>query len=278
MEDPTVKTISTELGELLLSGVAKDAHFIGEGGVPYTVVPNGFAVKSLEHLMASPARKRALVTVRDTESLLGYLRAHDEQRTAIFANDDALCVLAIVDYHGPAGPGFAEHVVELKLERRPEWKTWLEANKRAMNQATFAQFVEDNLPDIAAPVGAVVLEVVRTLEARKKVNFLSAVRLQDGNREFTYEEQTDASAAKGTLKVPEVFTLGLQPFRGAAKYRLDARLRFRIEDGGKLTLWYDLVRPHLVLEGAFADVVKEIAAATSLEVRIGSVSVLKCDV
>lgn len=276
MEDPNLKTTSTELGDLLLSGVAKEAHFIGQGGVPYTVVPGGFSVAPLEHLMSAPARTRAAVLVRDVASLLGYLKAHDEGRTAIFADDDALAVQAIVDYHRPAGPGFGEHVVTLKLDRRPEWKTWLESNRKVMNQATFAQFVEDNLPDIAAPEGAVVLEVVRTLEARKKVNFLSAVRLQDGNREFTYEEQTDASAAKGTLKVPEVFTLGLQPFRGAAKYRLDARLRFRIEDGGKLTLWYDLVRPHLVLESAFADVVQEIAAATSLEVRIGSVSVPKC--
>lgn len=277
MEDPVVKTKSTELGELLLSGVAKGACFIGEGGVPYTVVPTGFEVRSLEHLLASPARKRAVVTVRDVASLLGYLKAHDEGRTAIFADDTALHVFAVIDYHRPAGPGFGEHVVSLQLERRPEWKTWLDANKRAMNQAAFAQFVEDNLPDIAAPEGAVVLEVVRTLEARKKVNFLSSVRLQDGNRELIFEEQTDASAAKGTLKVPEVFTLGLQPFRGAGKYRIDARLRFRIEDGGKLTLWYDLVRAHLVLESAFADVVREIATALSIEVRIGSVTVPRCD-
>jgi len=274
--ETVVKVLDQRLNDMLVSGVAQEARFIGTGGVPYTVVPEEAKVSSLERFMAVPARKRAAVVVRDAASLIAYMGAHDEERTATFAELEKLRIEAILDYHRADAPGFGEHRVLLQLVERPEWTTWMGKNKRPMTQAEFAQFIEDNLPDIAEPQGATVLEIARSLEARKKVNFLSSVRLRDGNREFTYEEQTESSAAKGKLAVPETFTLGLQPFAGAEKYRIEARLRYRISDDGKLTLWYDLVRPHLVLEAAFEDTVKLVASSTKSTILAGSVTVPPC--
>ena len=122
---------------------------------------------------------------------------------------------------------------------------------------------------------AEVLEVAKSLAIDKKVAFLSSTRLQDGNREFIYQESQEASAAKGTLRVPETFTLGLAPYLGAAKYSLVARLRFRIEES-KLVLWYDLLRPHKVVEDAFNNVVAQLETGLKVSVLRGSVAIPPC--
>lgn len=87
-----------------------------------------------------------------------------------------------------------------------------------MNQADFARFIEDNAPDIASPPAADMIEISRSLEAKKKVNFASAIRLDNGKTEFTYEEDIEGTAAKGRLQVPQVFTIGIPVPEGGPKW------------------------------------------------------------
>jgi uncharacterized protein YfdQ (DUF2303 family) len=157
------------------------------------------------------------------------------------------------------GPGWGDHRVTYTCPHTTEWRTWIGANKKPMNQVDFAQFIEDNLPDIVE--GALLLEVSRTLEAKKKVNFASGIRLSDGQNQFTYEEQIEGTAGKGQFKVPETFALGLSVFEGGDKYAVEARLRYRINEG-KLALWYDLTRPHKIVEDAVKGVWKSIEEGT----------------
>ena len=116
------------------------------------------------------------------------------------------------------------------------------------------------------------LEEARTLEAKKKVNFASSLRLSDGSTQFTYEEDVQGSAQKGQLQVPEVFVLAIPVFENGDLWRVEAQLRYRIADGGKLTIWYELVRPHKVIETAVKELRATIATETGLPVLVGAPS------
>jgi hypothetical protein len=69
--------------------------------------------------------------------------------------------------------------------------------------------------------------------------------------------------------VPETFALGIAVFEGGDRYHVEARLRYRIADGGKMTMWYDLLRPHKVLEDALSFVWKAIEAELGMQVLNG---------
>ena len=244
-------------------------------GIPYVVVPDGYKVHPLENLMTAPVRTRARAKFVNVESFLAYVGARKDDRSIVTADEKGASVTAIIDYHHERAAAFGEHVATLNLTPTDEWVAWQGSNAKRMTQHQFAEFIENNLPDIASPTGAEVLEVAKSLAIDKKVAFLSSTRLQDGNREFIYQESQEASAAKGTLRVPETFTLGLAPYLGAAKYSLVARLRFRIEES-KLVLWYDLLRPHKVVEDAFNNVVAQLETGLKVSVLRGSVAIPPC--
>jgi uncharacterized protein YfdQ (DUF2303 family) len=143
------------------------------------------------------------------------------------------------------------------------------ANGKQMSQADFARFIEDNAPDCVAPSAADMIEIARSLEAKKAVNFSSAVRLDNGQSQLTYEETIQGTAAKGRLVVPELFDIGSPVFEGDGRYAVTARLRYRIAEGGKLSLWYDLVRPHKIIEDAVKELRLVIESRTELTAFAG---------
>ncbi len=109
----------------------------------------------------------------------------------------------------------------------------------------------------------------RTLEAKKKVDFKSAIRLADGSTQFTYDEYVQGSALQGQLQVPEQFSLAIPVFENGAKWRVDVRLRYRIQDGGNLVMWLELIRPQKVIEGAVLELREQIAKDTGLQILNG---------
>ena len=151
-----------------------------------------------------------------------------------------------------------------------------------------AQFLESNMVDVVyiakadaqdgkpaevgSPDGATLLEICRTLEAKKKVNFKSSVRLGDGSTQFTYDEDVSGTAVKGTMAIPDQFSIGVPVFENGEKYRLDVRFRYRIGDGGDLSMWLELVREHKVIEDAVKQLRAQIAKETTLAVLNGSPS------
>lgn len=245
-----------------------DAKTAPGGAIPYALVPEGAAVQDLERLLAAPVRARAAVTAKSAETLSAYIVQFKTDATAIFADQERFSIVGIIDYHAPSQPAFREHRVSYAAPRSLEWATWRTCSGKKMSQAEFAQFIEDNVVDIRTPAGADVLEVSRSLQAKKKVEFGSAIRLADGAQQFTYSETVDGSTAKGTIKVPEEFTLGIPVFFGGALYEVTARLRYRISEG-VLVLWYELYRPEHIEKDAFEAVCDQVNKDTGVAVWQG---------
>ncbi|MCH1933271.1 YfdQ family protein, partial [Shewanella sp. A25] len=76
---------------------------------------------------------------------------------------------AIVDYHAPDKAAHGAHVAAMALPYSEEWKAWTAIDGKLMPQREFARFIEENAVDVVAPSGADLLEVVRDLQAVRKV-------------------------------------------------------------------------------------------------------------
>lgn len=268
-------TEAQSIAELATNQIAPQRHDID--GVPVLILKDG-STRSLEYLQSHPRRKRATAVFSDPKAFIAYLLAHKEPGTLITGDvtETSGDFRAIIDYPHAGEQGTAkwgEHVVALQLKITPEWARWLEHNGKSKTQTDFAEFLEDNAPDVVKPSGAELLEVAMTLQAAKAVNFRSGVRLKDGRNQLTYVEEIDARAGStGQLEIPERFTIAIAPFVGCERMGIEARLRYRI-DAGRLSFAYKLYQPHLVILQAWADARTAIEAETGLMIHRGSASV-----
>lgn len=256
--------------EALQAGLALGKPKELSDGTPYAVIPQGAELRPLTDLiLKTPLRKKASVSLTDAAGFIKYVNEYGGADTVIFTNGDTGEYTAVLDYHARAdgAPAWMEHRAKLRLAPTKEWLTWTGMDKKVFTQVQFAEFLESNLPDIAEPSGATILEAALNLSSKRDVSFKSATRLSDGTSQFLYEE-TDAT--KGGIKLPEEFVLGLKPFEGMTAYRVGARLRHRIKEGA-LTFFYELVRPHLIVKDAIEATTKVIEQGVNLTSYRGNI-------
>lgn len=231
------------------------------------LVPDGYRLEDLEQFHAAPRRIRQKLTIHNANDFGHYVNRFKNSETTVYADLENTRFTAILDHPGTISPDWGEHRASYACPHSRSWKTWSAADGKAMRQADFAKFVEDNLPDVQEPNGSDILTISRTLEAKKSVDFQSGVRLDNGEVQITYNEDIKGTAGKGTLEIPETFTLGIPVFEGGDHYELTARLRYRINEG-QLVMWFDLLRPERLLEDAFANTLAQIKRDLGDEVMI----------
>ena len=263
----TIDTEAQAIADLALA--TSDVQHIGQ--TPYHVVPDGYRIESLEALRDRPTRHRGKTNLMDANSFIEFVNQQDTGTdTRIYATVEPPRFVAVFNDHARNDPGWRDFVATYACPLSVEWRAWTSSNGKQMSQEQFAKFIEDNLPDVVSPPAAEMLEIARSLEAKKKVNFASGVRLSNGENELVYEETIQGTAAKGKLSVPETFAIGIPVFEGGQGYHVDARLRYRIEEGGKLSMWFDLMRPHKIIEDAVREVWQTIEAGTNKNILRGS--------
>lgn len=278
------ETEAESVAKIAREGLAPQLHEFAKIGVPVIVLPKTGEVKSLEHLLDLPRRPRASVTVRDHQSFVDYVARHKGPGTIIFAEvkESGGSFTAIIDYHEPVlnptgetPAHWGEHVCSYVCEFTPEWKRWSALSGKGQNQAAMALFIEENMFDIATPAPAEMLELVKTLEATQGVQFKSALRLDNGDRQLAYAVQTGAKAGeKGDLVIPQKFRLRFGIFRNGPAYDIDCRFRYNIGDGN-LVMAFEIERPHKLIDLALIDAQVAIRETLKLPVLLGSGSVSK---
>lgn len=236
-----------------------------EGRFFVTVLPENQAhfVIDLEserdHLRERPRRKTGTYHVRDAASLNAYLDKHEMPETELWADANRLAVTAVINGHAATDAGHGDHRAVMTLTHTPEWKAWIERDRKMFGQLEFAEHIEDRLTDIVDPPAADMLELVQTFIAKRALAFESGKSLSTGQVQLEYRETIEAKAGhKGRLEIPQRFTLLVAPFEGSAVVSMSARLRYRITEGD-LRLGFFLDRPAQVIRDAFADVVNGIA-------------------
>jgi len=250
----------TETAQILAAGYAlSDSKLFDINDTPAVLVPNGYRVEVYPNLREAPVRIEQDISAATAGAFVAYINRFARRSTLVFADPADASFLAILDYHDPdVLPDWCRHRVTYTCPHSKEWELWSKNSGVIWNQAKFAEFIEDNLPDIVEPAGAEMLEIARTLEARSNVRFKSGIRLDNGETQLVYEEViNDAAGAKGQLKIPQTIKLALRVFQGEDPYAVEARFKYRIKDG-VLLMWYELVRPHRIIEDSFNGILARI--------------------
>lgn len=211
---------------------------------------------STDDYAARPRRKQDTnITVSDAASFEAYLNKHGiEEETEIFACTTEAWFQATINAGTTDEAGWGDHTARLVLKASPEWLKWVQASGRLMDQATFAEFIEDNAQNIVEPSSAEILEIAQSLQVKRGVAFESGQRLADGNVQFGYREETTATAGSaGQLSIPATLTLALRPFDGGEAYKVTAHFRYRLQ-GSQLTLGFKLQEPTKIREDAFTEI------------------------
>ena len=247
---------------ILVAGMKIGADAIKEvAGVPVLVIPDDFKVErfpDLEEKQKKPERVKETVTTETPQSFIDYFNHFANDTSVVFCDIDNANFTGIIDYHKGADPAWCNHKVTFKCKKTEEWASWLSMNNKKMSQLDFAYFIENNLEEIVTPDGATMLEIATSLKAKTKTTFQSGMLLANGQTQLQYIEEIDGSAGtKGEIKIPETIDIGLHLFEGGEPYRLQARFRYRINEGN-LSMWYDLIRPQKTHRAAVEDVYKAI--------------------
>jgi uncharacterized protein YfdQ (DUF2303 family) len=142
-----------------------------------------------------------------------------------------------------------------------------------MPQNNFAAFLEDHVGDIqsvnGSPSGSDMLKLALEFEANSDKRFRSKTNLQSGgfSIEFIDEENHDT---RSTMQVFERFTIGIPVFEGSSNaYPIEARLKYR-EKEGRLTFWYELIRPDRVYKTAIHDELEKVREKTGFPIVFGT--------
>jgi uncharacterized protein YfdQ (DUF2303 family) len=211
---------------------------------------------------------------KDKTSLRAVFNDHGEPPTgtaylgaANGASDEERALLAAGDLVIGASPHWRDHTADYACKRSKEWDIWTGAHGKQMNQTQFAQFIEDNLLDITNPESALMLEVANNFEAKKDVNFGSAIRLDNGSVNFRYKEDVQGTTRDGQMPVPREFDIAIPVFENGPRYAIKANLRYRVDSAGKLALWFELVRHDKSLDHAFKETVDDIFYAINAHMK-----------
>jgi uncharacterized protein YfdQ (DUF2303 family) len=260
----TVERIAKELGE--------SHEHPNHDGEPYLIIPAGSTYQSLgdETIRKTPYRKQGTTIMRDAASFIRLVQEQSEPNTRIYATMKPARFLAVINDHGPGASGqqFRDYRIDFTVPPSVEWTTWTEKDRRDMSQLAFAEFLEDNLPDITVPNGTDLMALVLAFEQTRNASFRSVQRLKDGSVDFAWVDEADKYG--NSIKMPDKITLSIPVFENDGAVDIDARLKYRVKDGS-LTLRYELVRPHKVLESEFREVWRRIGVAlASTTILLGS--------
>lgn len=233
--------------ESLLKAIDINRTVIPHGGAAMAVVRSHEKLVSLEPWMPTPERVRRTVKHSCFQSFLRYLDEAKYSTSRCYVEKER--VVAIIDHSDFEihGPDWEQHRSEFALVPSAPAAMWqsfvTKDGRRSISQMEFALLLERRAQDIVTPDASTMMEIALTLEAKPKVEWKSGIRLQDGSRQFLFEETVAAKAGtKGQITIPEKFTLGLALYEGTAAISLDVKLRYRIENGSiAFTLeWADL--------------------------------------
>lgn len=269
--------------KLLTTGRAQIPVTTEGSAEAYFIRPDGQPVSLASFY--DPQRIKRTVTLLDANSFALYVNRFKDPWSVIFANvgDDAATFTAILDYHGMHDgaapmPDFCDHVAKFTTQLTPEWKAWKAADRKPMSQVDFATWLEDNLNLFtsgaeSAPTAGDLLELVQTLHGHQNARFNTALRLNTGAYSTNYDEDIEVkgtiSTKAGSIELPRFIVGGFPLFHGCAAYRVDARLKTRIE-ARKLVIYFETVAlPKLVRESLLG-VVAQIEDTTKIKPLLGN--------
>lgn len=233
-------------------------------------------IQYLDEQFGGPHHAKGTIQAQDEKSFLYYFNLYKSDESLIYASLEPATITGVFNEHLPDWePGWRDHRVVMVLGHSKEWQTWTKRNGAASafkGTVEFAEWLEDQLPDIVYPPSGEFMETILAFKVQEQVTFKQHSRLSDGQIQFIYDHIVEGQTSRGgkEARIPEKFIIEVPVFHGleAKKYQVEARFRYRVH-GGAITLWYDLVRPHKVVEQAFKDIWAKVETDSGKQILLG---------
>lgn len=235
MENHTTPHPAAALNAAIDAARLADPMIVGNDGREHILVPENYNVIDVSDPHRIPEHVKAQLTVDDLASMTNYVNRFRSDNSLIFADYDDGKITAVLDWHrqsddnAPANRDHASHRVTLKLRDSEEFSRWEKMEGEAHSQEEFAQFIEENISDVIDPDQGTLLEICKDLEVSQGSSFKSGTRLENGDRSFTYQSETQV---KGEISVPTQIKLLIPLYFGEEPVEVMAKFRFRASQSG----------------------------------------------
>ncbi|QEX18529.1 hypothetical protein FRZ44_38360 [Hypericibacter terrae] len=265
-------------------------------------VPNGKSIVSVKKFVDEwrdkPERREGRVPLLDLAAFIEYVNRFKDGDTLVFADNsrEKPALVGVIDYHRAGfdgNPAWCRHRALYDFPLSEEWQAWHGKSGEKMNQGDFAEFIEDHIDDVIAPglgsdgmpggdplidqllatFGGVpaspakLMELSRGLAVFSNDKAVQAINLKSGEATIRYETaHTDANGGK--LDVPPLFLIAIPVFTNGEKYRMAARLRYRLGGGG-IAWFFELYRTEKVFDHALAEAIQKVRDQTGALTLLG---------
>lgn len=241
---------------------------------PFVILRDAAGTEMVEYLdetFQQPHHVSGTFAFDDVESFLAYWEIYKVPASLMYASLEPAQFVAVFNEHEATTseahtPDWRDHRAQVVLKFSKEWTAWTAKNgvsNAFSNPMEFAQWLEDMLPDVKSPPAGQLQEIVLSMKVSEAVNWKQIGVLANGQIQFTYDNLIDGTATTqaGEIKIPDQFMLSVPIFYGmdATPYGVKARLRYRRE-GGRIKVWYEIERPHKVVENAFRELYEVVKA------------------
>lgn len=231
------------------------------------------AIALLDKRAVAPRRRSGLSEHAELTSFIAWVNRFKSEHSALFADSVALRLTAVMNYH-PAGgdpeiAAWGDHCAGYECPLEERWKLWAGNSGILSPQERFAQFIEDHFEDLTSGEGypnpPEVLEMARTLQVHTDGRFTRQLDARTGDFQIVCKQETKSA----TIEIPRAFLLAIPVFEAGEVWRVEARMRCRVE-GGTPMLGYELHRASEIVREAFGAVRHEAEKQTGLTLFAGS--------
>jgi uncharacterized protein YfdQ (DUF2303 family) len=224
----------------------------------------------LERYLARPRRRRGFTDLHEPHDFVTYVTMQEGAETTVWADESERTITAVFNDNTATEAGWRDHTATLRIDRDRDWVTWLDRDGMLADQEWFAELLETQAGNVIEPDAATMLEIANNFQATRTSTFGQKVKVESGDVQLSWTDETTATAGSGHIDIPRKFTLSLSPLVGADPQPVEAHLRYRVREG-RLGIGYKLLRPEQVERRAFVDVMVLVGNGIEAPVLRGSV-------
>lgn len=255
----------------------------GNRGRPYFIAQDASGMEHAvfvtedEALLPTPVSDAGIARMHDLASFLAYWKEHALPHSRLYATmQPNIMFTGVIDEHVPKGaPAWRDHRVVYTPTHSKEWTSWrAQDHKHFASNEVLAYWIEDQLPDITHPPADAFMAMIVSFRVDESRYWNNEVKLSNGLADFSYKKIVSGSAldaAGGRVEIPEQFRIEIPVFEGidAPRYPIEVRFRWRSREGS-IAFWYEMVRPHKIVEKAFTDLLDRVREDATGQLLFGS--------
>lgn len=224
-----------------------------------------------------PFRRMGRNVVTEPRSFATLVSRYATGATTIWADRDESSVIAIFNDHprtqfaedpdlapNPVAEqehaGHGDHSGVLQLALHDDYRSWVQHDGKLLPQRAFGEHIEDMSYTMVRPDAATMLEVATTLTMTSVVDASSKVRLENGDVEFRFVQESQMKAGRGaaTVAIPSTFTFTTPIWEGTEAVEFEARLRVQAQQPEGVKMGYKLIRRSDIAREAFDNMIDDV--------------------